>query len=105
MWIMDENITTNQVCGFIAQILSKDLAVNNFAFEGFPQINVRYDADAFFIQLRINEHLSSEVPVQFDFVIRSMDKYKVDGSFEDPFFKSMQGLVQELEIKRSASIR
>jgi hypothetical protein len=96
--ILASGITTNQVAGAIALALLRDLRVNNFTFQGFPEIRVTYKDKVFDVRLRIQDAEIGPFSLTEKEGTALAKQLNKDGQVEDTFFPKVQGWVQELEL-------
>jgi hypothetical protein len=75
-----------------------DLTVNNFTFEGFPEIQVTYDGKVFEVTLRVGE--AAVGPFTLDEKTGTDQAKRIDagGKVSGEFLKTIQGWLFELEL-------
>jgi len=95
--LLSPGVTTNQLCGAIASAMLADLTTNNFAFQGFPEIQVSYDGKGFDVTLRVGEALAG--PWTLDEKTGSAEARRIEKGrpVSEAFAKTVQGRVAEPE--------
>lgn len=95
--LLASGITTNQVCGAIASAMLADLNVNNFSFQGFPEIQVTYGAKAFQITLRAGDAVVGPFSLNDKEGTKQARRFSETDSVTDSFHNAVQGWIVELE--------
>ncbi len=95
--LLSSGVTTNQVCGAIASAMLADLTTNNFAFQGFPEIQVSYDGKGFDVTLRVGEALAGPFTLDERVGVAEARRFEKGSPASQSFAKTVQGWVVELE--------
>lgn len=98
---LSDGFSTNQVVGAVVKAMLRDLRVNNFTFCGFPAVNVHETDNTFHISLRIQDHDSKSLVLKFDEAKKIALRFQDDKDLDRSFVTSVQGLIEDLEIKSS----
>lgn len=101
----DEGFSSNQVAGAIAAAALHDLQVNNFAFDGFPGVEIRRSPFGFSLRLVHGSHKTATMEVGISAGKEMARSFQQREQIRDEFFKKVQELLVELEsltMKRRA---
>ena len=95
--LLPSGITTNQVCGAIGYALLRDLTVNNFAFQGFPEIQATFTEDAFDVTLRIGTAIAGPFSLDEQVGTEQAKLFAEGEPVSNAFSKTVQDWIVELE--------
>jgi hypothetical protein len=97
---VQENITTNQIAGAVAENVLMDLHTNNLTFHGIPKISVSDFTGVGFIVTLITGKLDEflvEIKLSKDEGIEAARRFQKKQAYSSKFFESIQIAIEELE--------
>lgn len=92
----DEGFSSNQVAGAIAAAALHDLHVNNFAFDGFPGVEIRRSPFGFSVRLVHGPHKTATIEVGISAGQEMARSFQQKEQIRGEFFKKVQELLIEL---------
>lgn len=92
-----------EVGGFVASALLHDLRVNNFTFTNFPEVDVSWDDEHFYITLKAQGASSSTFSFDFETVKAEVKRFQGKKDVSPQVFDVIQKHAAELEgaVKRT----
>jgi hypothetical protein len=95
----EDGFSTNEVVGAIAAAAVRDLSVNNFAFVGFPAVEVLASSrvDGFQLRLRHGELLSPTLKLTFSEGKALASSFKKRTHLPSSWMRKVQDLILDLE--------
>lgn len=96
-FFVNEGFSSCEVGGFIASALIHDLRVNNFTFTNFPEVDVKWDDDNFYITLKTEGCSSPTFKLDYKTVKREVKRFRNKQEIGDEAFNIIQSNVAALE--------
>lgn len=86
-----------EVGGFVASALIHDLSVNNFTFTNFPEVDVKWDDEQFYITLKTEGASSSTFSFNYKTVKNEVSRFRGNKEVSKKVFEIIQKHTAELE--------
>ena len=98
-YFWSDSFSTNDVIGALAAATIHDLHVNNFAFTGFPAIEVSEEAGSFVARFRLGTNVSSPLELSFSDGKALTKAFRAKRQLSAPWVQKVQDLILDLETK------
>jgi hypothetical protein len=90
-------LSSCEVGGFVASALIHDLRANNFTFTNFPEVDVKWDDEQFYITLKTEGAISSTFSFDYKTVKNEVSRFRGKKEVSKKVFEIIQKYVAELE--------
>jgi hypothetical protein len=97
MYFMNLKFSSCEVGGFVASALIHDLRVNNFTFTNFPEVDVKWDDEQFYITLKTEGAISSTFSFDYKTVKNEVYRFRGKKEVSKKVFEIIQKYAAELE--------